>query len=91
MPSYLEPYGVAMHTQPLRMSLKIKLVLNQSNCLLTYAGRYAPNFAGYQQHDCHELVTFLLDGLHEDLNRVVKKPYIEQQVCLIVSQQYYHC
>ena len=31
----------------------------------------------YQQHDSQELLTFLLDGLHEDLNRVKKKPYIE--------------
>lgn len=29
------------------------------------------------QQDCQELMSFLLDGLHEDLNRVKKKPYIE--------------
>ena len=40
-------------------------------------GRFAPQFSGYQQHDSQELLTFLLDGLHEDLNRIVKKPYIE--------------
>lgn len=39
--------------------------------------RFAPQFSGYQQHDAQELLTFLLDGLHEDLNRVKKKPYIE--------------
>ncbi|KAK0202664.1 hypothetical protein DFS33DRAFT_1342014 [Desarmillaria ectypa] len=39
--------------------------------------RFAPQFSGYQQHDSQELVAFLLDGLHEDLNRVLKKPYIE--------------
>lgn len=39
--------------------------------------RFAPQFSGYQQHDAQELLTFLLDGLHEDLNRVQKKPYIE--------------
>ena len=27
---------------------------------------------------CIELLSFLLDGLHEDLNRVTKKPYVEQ-------------
>lgn len=31
------------------------------------------------QHDSHELLAFLLDGLHEDLNRVVDKPYVEQK------------
>ena len=40
--------------------------------------RFAPQFTGYQQHDSQELVAFLLDGLHEDLNRVLKKPYIEK-------------
>lgn len=40
--------------------------------------RFSPMFEGTEQHDAQELVTFLLDGLHEDLNRVVgKKPYIE--------------
>ena len=34
---------------------------------------FAPQFDGYQQHDSHELLAFLLDGLHEDLNRVLKK------------------
>lgn len=40
-------------------------------------GQYAPQFAGYQQQDSQELMNFLLDGLHEDLNRVVNKPYTE--------------
>ena len=40
--------------------------------------RFAPQFSGYQQHDTQELVAFLLDGLHEDLNRVLKKPYVEK-------------
>lgn len=39
--------------------------------------RFAPQFSGFTQHDCQELMAFLLDGLHEDLNRVKKKPYIE--------------
>ena len=37
--------------------------------------RFAPAFSGYQQHDSQELLSFLLDGLHEDLNRVKTKPY----------------
>jgi Ubiquitin carboxyl-terminal hydrolase len=40
-------------------------------------GRFAPQFSGFQQHDSQELLAFLLDGLHEDLNRVRKKEYIE--------------
>nr|CAD1841610.1 unnamed protein product [Ananas comosus var. bracteatus] len=39
--------------------------------------RFAPQFSGYNQHDSQELLAFLLDGLHEDLNRVKSKPYIE--------------
>ncbi|XP_071178506.1 ubiquitin carboxyl-terminal hydrolase 32-like [Mytilus edulis] len=40
-------------------------------------GKYAPRFNGFQQHDSQELLSFLLDGLHEDLNRVHDKPYVE--------------
>lgn len=39
--------------------------------------RFAPQFSGYNQNDSQELISFLLDGLHEDLNKVKKKPYIE--------------
>ncbi|CAN8252528.1 unnamed protein product [Cochlearia groenlandica] len=39
--------------------------------------RFAPQFSGFNQHDSQELLAFLLDGLHEDLNRVKKKPYVE--------------
>uniref|UniRef100_A0A671NKX3 Ubiquitin carboxyl-terminal hydrolase n=1 Tax=Sinocyclocheilus anshuiensis TaxID=1608454 RepID=A0A671NKX3_9TELE len=42
----------------------------------TQVGRFAPQFSGYQQQDSQELLAFLLDGLHEDLNRVKKKPYL---------------
>ena len=34
-------------------------------------------FAGYGQQDSQEFMSFLVDGLHEDLNRIKKKPYIE--------------
>jgi len=37
----------------------------------------APQFSGYQQHDSQELMTYMLDGLHEDLNGVRDKPYVE--------------
>eukprot|EP00438_Fugacium_kawagutii_P023962 Skav206652 [mRNA] locus=scaffold1933:147896:166509:+ [translate_table: standard] len=32
-------------------------------------GQKRPEFAGYQQHDAQELLCYLLDALHEDVNR----------------------
>lgn len=41
-------------------------------------GKWAPQFKGYRQHDSQEFLRFLLDGLHEELNRVkIKPPYTE--------------
>lgn len=40
-------------------------------------GSFQPMFSGFAQHDSAELLSFVLDGLHEDLNRVIKKPYYE--------------
>src|SRR6202012_4331452 len=40
--------------------------------------RLAPSFSGYQEQDSQEFLAFLLDGLHEDLNRILKKPYVEK-------------
>ncbi|MCQ2820418.1 MAG: hypothetical protein MJ252_24395 [archaeon] len=34
-------------------------------------------YAGYAQHDSHELITYFLDTMNEDLNKVTKKPYEE--------------
>lgn len=39
--------------------------------------KHAPQFAGGGQHDSQELLDWLLDALHEDLNRVTEKPYSE--------------
>lgn len=47
------------------------------NQLKTVVGEKNPMFQGYQQHDSQEFLNFLLDSLHEDLNRVYKKPYVE--------------
>ena len=38
---------------------------------------YAPQFQGTTQHDAQEFLSTLLDGLHEDLNRIIDKPTIE--------------
>ncbi|KAJ1551764.1 CSN-associated deubiquitinating enzyme Ubp12, partial [Nowakowskiella sp. JEL0078] len=40
-------------------------------------GHFNSIFLGYSQQDSEELLRFLLDGLHEDLNRIKKKPYTE--------------
>lgn len=43
--------------------------------------KFAPQFTGTYQHDAQELLSFLLDGIHEDLNRVKEKPYVEDKDC----------
>ncbi|XP_041356247.1 ubiquitin carboxyl-terminal hydrolase 8-like [Gigantopelta aegis] len=42
-------------------------------------GKYNPMFAGYEQQDSQEFLTFLLDGLHEGLNEVKRRPSIPDQ------------
>ncbi|XP_056641326.1 ubiquitin carboxyl-terminal hydrolase 2-like isoform X1 [Diorhabda sublineata] len=36
--------------------------------------RFAPRFMGYAQQDAQEFLRYLLEGLHEDVNRVQEKP-----------------
>jgi ubiquitin C-terminal hydrolase len=36
--------------------------------------RTVSQFSGYEQHDAQELMRFLLDRMHDELNRVTKKP-----------------
>lgn len=38
---------------------------------------FAPQFNNSYQHDSQEFCQFLMDGLHEDCNRVNNKPYVE--------------
>lgn len=42
-------------------------------------GRLASQFVGYGQQDSQELLSYLLDGLHEDLNKIKKKPIIDSK------------
>ncbi|KZT67329.1 cysteine proteinase [Daedalea quercina L-15889] len=54
----------------------------ESQCLMPVTFRrsicaYAPQFGGTEQHDSQEFLNFLLDGLHEDLNRVLRKPQLD--------------
>ncbi len=47
--------------------------------------KFAPQFVGNEQHDAHELLAFLLDGMHEDLNRVKRNRqttcYVQDKDC----------
>lgn len=43
---------------------------------------FAPQFSGNHQHDSHEFCQYFMDGLHEDLNRVKSKPYVEHMEAL---------
>jgi len=36
--------------------------------------RFTPRFMGYCQQDAQEFLRYLLEGLHEDVNRVTAKP-----------------
>ncbi|KAK0166914.1 hypothetical protein PV327_004381 [Microctonus hyperodae] len=42
--------------------------------LKTQIQRFAPRFMGYAQQDAQEFLRYLLEGLHEDVNRVTIKP-----------------
>ena len=44
------------------------------------AGLNGGMFRGFMQQDSQELLGAVLDGIHEDLNRVKKKPYVENVV-----------
>ena len=44
--------------------MKLKQVIASRSC----------TFGGYQQHDSHKFMSYLLDRLHKDLNRVRNKP-----------------
>ena len=41
--------------------------------------KYGEQFRGYRQHDSQDFLGFVMDGLHEDLNRVSDKPYVEKK------------
>ncbi|MED6135339.1 hypothetical protein PIB30_045528 [Stylosanthes scabra] len=89
---FLEDYGREInHDNPLGMNGEIALAFGDLLRKLWAPGaspvaprmfksklaRFAPQFSGFNQHDSQELLAFLLDGLHEDLNRVKCKPYAE--------------
>ena len=45
--------------------------------LKSIIARRAIQFQGFAQHDSQEILSFMLETLHEDLNSVTHKPYVE--------------
>jgi ubiquitin C-terminal hydrolase len=65
-----------------------QLIVNLWNSNLDYLSptelrhvlvKIVKKFQGFSQQDSHELLTYLLDSLHEDMNRNHTKPYIEMK------------
>ena len=48
-------------------------------------GKFGPQYRGYSQHDAQEFLLWLLDKVHEDLNRAMKKKYKPNKVSRIVN------
>eukprot|EP01134_Creolimax_fragrantissima_P001685 CFRG1685T1 len=63
----------------------LKVIWTRSERVTTYKpdrlknviSKFCPRFAGSEQHDAQELLSFLMDGLHEDLNRSRDRTYKE--------------
>ena len=49
-------------------------------------GKYGVQYRGYAQHDAQEFLLWLLDKVHEDLNRATKRKYKANKVR--ISQEY---
>jgi len=43
-------------------------------CMKFIVGKFCSQFEDYNQQDSAEFIQYVLDGLHEDLNRVIEKP-----------------
>lgn len=59
-----------------RNNYTIVFVINLTNLQNTVC-KYSQQFSGNEQHDSQEFLNTLLDGLHEDLNRILKKPPVQ--------------
>jgi len=53
--------------------------IQPSNFKRTFA-EFNPEFRGYDQKDSLEFLTCLMSGVHEDLNKIKKKPYVEREL-----------
>ncbi|EGR31392.1 ubiquitin specific peptidase 8, putative [Ichthyophthirius multifiliis] len=58
-------------TEPYVSPIQIKKIIEKKN------KKIHCQFSGFNQQDSQELLNFILDGLHEDLNRIKNKPIIE--------------
>ena len=45
----------------------------------SWVARKAIQFQGFAQHDSQEMLSVLLETMHEDCNAITKKPYVEQK------------
>ncbi|KAI1303088.1 Ubiquitin carboxyl-terminal hydrolase 19 [Halotydeus destructor] len=50
-----------------------------SQKLKSLMGEKVQQFSGFGQHDAQEYMAYLLDGIHEDVNRILQKPYVEMK------------
>ena len=66
----------------------VNFIYNLNNCEKDYydpelfkntIGIIDERYSGYDQQDTHEFMTFLIDSMHEDLNRVINKPFIKRK------------
>lgn len=62
------------------------------NDLKMEIGRRAPQFMGFQQHDAQEFLRYVLDSMHEGLNRVKKTVLFSAEcLCYICTTTTTHC
>lgn len=48
-------------------------------CFKYAIGLIDERYSDYEQQDTHEFMTFLIDSIHEDLNKVINKPIIQRK------------
>ncbi|CAB9517045.1 Ubiquitin carboxyl-terminal hydrolase [Seminavis robusta] len=77
------PLGSGGHVAAAYASLQKKMWGGEYSVLVPRVlkqtvANFAPQFDNSYQHDSHEFCQFLMDGLHEDLNKVKVKPYVEE-------------
>lgn len=51
---------------------------------------FAPQFTGYNQQDSHELLAYVLDALHEDLNKPEHRTYDEVTLKVTYTENVKH-
>jgi ubiquitin carboxyl-terminal hydrolase 8 len=82
----LNPLGSGGNVATAYASLLKKVWSNEYSTLVPRllkraVANFAPQFDNSYQQDSQEFCQFLLDGIHEDLNRVQHKPYVEELEC----------